>query len=78
VPGEEEDHGRPSMIRDIFVLQQVGFKTVQDGRACGILILDQKYVLGRDLKPLVVVRVKEVSLECSRVIDSSSEREEVR
>jgi hypothetical protein len=78
VPREEEDHGRPSVIRDIFVLQEVGFESVQDGRTCGILILDQKYVLGRDLKPLVVVRVKEVFLECSRVIDGSSERGEAR
>lgn len=72
VPRKIEDHRGFSVVGDVSVVQEMGFESRQDGRACGLLILDESNVGRRDVKD-----IHQVPLKCSCIVDSSEEWGEI-
>ena len=71
MPREVKDHRGFPTVGNGLVLEEVGFKAIEDGRASGFLVFDEKDVGGWDVK------VQEVLLERFRVIDGSLKRRQV-
>jgi hypothetical protein len=71
VPREEEDEGGCPVVGDVGVVQEVRFEGRQDGFAGGCTILEAEDIVR------VNMTLQEVPLNCSRVVDGSTEAREL-
>jgi hypothetical protein len=75
---EKEDHGRISLVFDLWIVNEAGCKFPQDAGSCGICIQEQADIIPGHPKTPLITGCEEEIFECDRVVNSPPEPGDVR